>query len=238
MFSMLVFMCSDPGDTTSKVSCCVETSYCFKNKDFDAIVKVPVAFPLKMSLTQKRKYGKSLCHNYAFTQRFDSYTFTKKQLYTCNIVSKPHCCQGDDYKVGRLQESPLLHLLEDEDGHGDKEQAAQQDGQDGGDHPHDRRTNSPFLSAEWNKVVEGGETDRENVQEERLNALFRVWPGRESLFWLQFSSVQYPGGLRLRRAGYQTAGFPPERRKCRTAARLLFWGRCFRNLDVVRRQNM
>lgn len=69
-------------------------------------------------------------------------------LYTCNVVSKPHRCQGDDNKIGRLQKSPLLHLLEDEDGHGDKEQAAQQDGQDGGDHPHNRRTNSPFLSAE------------------------------------------------------------------------------------------
>ena len=58
---MLVFMCRDPGDATSKVSCCVQTSYCFKNRDFDAIVKVPVALPLKMSLTQKRKtiYGKS-----------------------------------------------------------------------------------------------------------------------------------------------------------------------------------
>ena len=59
MFSVLVFMCRDPGDATSKVSCCVETSYCFKNGDFDAIVKVPVALPLKMSLTQKRKHGKS-----------------------------------------------------------------------------------------------------------------------------------------------------------------------------------
>ena len=28
---MLMFMCRDPGDTTSKVSCCVEPSYCFKN---------------------------------------------------------------------------------------------------------------------------------------------------------------------------------------------------------------
>ena len=51
MFSVLVFMCRDPGDATSKDSCCVETSYCFKNRDFDAIVKVPVALPLKMSLT-------------------------------------------------------------------------------------------------------------------------------------------------------------------------------------------
>ena len=59
MFSVLVFMCRDPGGTTSKVSCCVETSYCFKNSIFNDIVKVPVALPLKMSLTQERKYGKS-----------------------------------------------------------------------------------------------------------------------------------------------------------------------------------
>ena len=45
--------------TKSKVSCCVKSSYCFKNRDFDASVKVPVALPLKMSLTQKRKYSKS-----------------------------------------------------------------------------------------------------------------------------------------------------------------------------------
>ena len=42
MFSVLVFMCRDPGDTTSKVSCCVEPSLCFKNSDFDASVKVPL----------------------------------------------------------------------------------------------------------------------------------------------------------------------------------------------------
>ena len=51
MFSMLVFMCRDPGDATSKVSCCVEI-YCFKNRDFDAIAKVPVALPLKISLLE------------------------------------------------------------------------------------------------------------------------------------------------------------------------------------------
>ena len=49
---MLVFMCKDPGETTSKVSCCVQTSYCFKYRDFCAIVKVPVALPLKMSLPE------------------------------------------------------------------------------------------------------------------------------------------------------------------------------------------
>ena len=46
---MLVFMCRDPVDTTSKVSSC----------DFDAIVKVPVALLLKISLTWKQKYSKS-----------------------------------------------------------------------------------------------------------------------------------------------------------------------------------
>ena len=30
MFSMVVLMCRDPGDATSKVSCCVEPSWCFK----------------------------------------------------------------------------------------------------------------------------------------------------------------------------------------------------------------
>ena len=72
-------MCRDPGDTTSKVSCCVETSYCFKNRDFNAIVKVPIALPLRMSLTRKQKYSKSesgskskrlFRRNYAFTQKF------------------------------------------------------------------------------------------------------------------------------------------------------------------------
>ena len=82
MFSVLVFMCRDPGDTTSKVLCCVEPSYYFKNRDFDAIVKVPPALPLKMSLSQKRKYSKSLkClfrRHYAFVRRFDLSTFTNK----------------------------------------------------------------------------------------------------------------------------------------------------------------
>ena len=39
MFSVLVFMCRDPGDATSKVSCCVEPSYGFKNRDFDALTE-------------------------------------------------------------------------------------------------------------------------------------------------------------------------------------------------------
>ena len=66
------------GDTTCKVSC----SWCFKNSNFDASIKVPHALPLKMSLSQKRKHCKSskclFRRNYAFTRRFDSYTFTKK----------------------------------------------------------------------------------------------------------------------------------------------------------------
>ena len=36
-------LCSwDPGDTTSKVSCCVEPSKCLKSSDFDASVPVPL----------------------------------------------------------------------------------------------------------------------------------------------------------------------------------------------------
>ena len=61
VFSMLVFMCRDPGDTTSKVSCCVESYYWFKNRHIDVIA--------------------NLClfrHNYAFTWRFDSYIHKKK----------------------------------------------------------------------------------------------------------------------------------------------------------------
>ena len=49
MFSMLVFMCRDPGDTTSKVPCCVEPSSCFKNSDFDAIANLLQALSFKMS---------------------------------------------------------------------------------------------------------------------------------------------------------------------------------------------
>ena len=38
-----MFMCRDPGDTTSKVSCCVQTSYCFKNRDFENTVNLKSA---------------------------------------------------------------------------------------------------------------------------------------------------------------------------------------------------
>ena len=37
---MLVFMCRDPGDAISKVSRCVEPSYCFKNSYFDTIANL------------------------------------------------------------------------------------------------------------------------------------------------------------------------------------------------------
>ena len=47
MFSMLVFRCRGPGDTTSKVSCCVKPSYCFKNS------KCPCT-PLKISLPKNK----------------------------------------------------------------------------------------------------------------------------------------------------------------------------------------
>ena len=71
-----VLMCSDPVNTMCNVSCCVEPSQCFKNSYCDAIANLPQALPLK------GKSGKSykclFCHIYAFTQRFDSYTFTEK----------------------------------------------------------------------------------------------------------------------------------------------------------------
>ena len=83
MFSILVFMCRDPGDTTSKVSCCVEPSQCFEDSDFDASVRMPL-HSIENELARKQNYGKSqkwlFCRNFAFTQRFDSYTFTNKAL--------------------------------------------------------------------------------------------------------------------------------------------------------------
>ena len=45
-----VCMCRDPGDTKSKVSCCVKPFGVFKI----ASVKMPHALPLKMSLSQKQ----------------------------------------------------------------------------------------------------------------------------------------------------------------------------------------
>ena len=71
---------------------------------------------------------------------------SRSKGYTCDIVSKAHCGQGDDYEIGRLQQGPFLHLLEHQDGHCDEEQAAQQDGQEGRDDSHDRRAHPPFLS--------------------------------------------------------------------------------------------
>ena len=47
---MFVFIL-DTGDTTSKVSFCVESSYLFENSDFDAIANFTLALPLKISLT-------------------------------------------------------------------------------------------------------------------------------------------------------------------------------------------
>ena len=50
---MLVFMCRDPGDTTSKVSFCAETSYCFKYRDIDASDRVPL-YPIEISLPENK----------------------------------------------------------------------------------------------------------------------------------------------------------------------------------------
>ena len=55
MFSVLVFMCRDPGDTTSKVSCCVETSYCFKDKDVDATIIFAPGTPIENEFDLKKK---------------------------------------------------------------------------------------------------------------------------------------------------------------------------------------
>uniref|UniRef100_A0A671X6C2 Serine/threonine-protein kinase haspin n=1 Tax=Sparus aurata TaxID=8175 RepID=A0A671X6C2_SPAAU len=77
MFSMLVFMCRDPGDSTSKVSCCVEPSYCFKNSNFDASLRVP-QHSIENELARKQSLFRRI---YAFTRRFDSYTFTKKHTH-------------------------------------------------------------------------------------------------------------------------------------------------------------
>lgn len=74
-------------------------------------------------------------------------------LYTCNIVSKPHCGQGDNHEVGWFQQGPLLHLLKNEDWQRNKEHTTQQDGQDSWDHTHDGGTNSPFLSEKDNQLV-------------------------------------------------------------------------------------
>ena len=53
IFSMLAFMCTDPYDTTSKVSCCVEPSWCFKNSDFDASNLKSASFIIIMLLHKK-----------------------------------------------------------------------------------------------------------------------------------------------------------------------------------------
>ena len=52
---MFVFMCRDPGDTTSNVSCCVEPSLCFKNSDFDANIAFAPGTLLKMIFDLKSK---------------------------------------------------------------------------------------------------------------------------------------------------------------------------------------
>ena len=52
---MLVFTCRDPGDTTRKVSCCVEPSYFFKNSDFDTIVKNACSTPTENEFDLKTK---------------------------------------------------------------------------------------------------------------------------------------------------------------------------------------
>ena len=72
MFSVLVFMCRDPGDATSKVSCCVESSYCLKNSENENTVNLKSAsFILIMlsheGLTRVHSQNKPRSH---FGERF------------------------------------------------------------------------------------------------------------------------------------------------------------------------
>lgn len=92
---------------------------------------------------------------------------------TCDIVAEAHGGQGDDYKIGGLQQGPLLHLLEDQDGHCNEEQAAQQDGQQGGDHSHDGRAHPPFLPGTrgTDKGKYGGSSFRESLKASVLRVL-------------------------------------------------------------------
>ena len=54
-----MFMCRDPGVLRTKFHVVLSLRSVLKNSNFDAIVKVPVALSLKMSLIRKQKYGKS-----------------------------------------------------------------------------------------------------------------------------------------------------------------------------------
>ena len=46
-----LFACHD-GDAISKVSCCVEPSWCSKNSDFDAIGSLPLTLPFKINVSE------------------------------------------------------------------------------------------------------------------------------------------------------------------------------------------
>ena len=59
-------MCRDPGDTTSKVSCCVEPSSVLKITILMLAYMCPSS-PLKMSLTQKQSLGCILAFHYFHT---------------------------------------------------------------------------------------------------------------------------------------------------------------------------
>ena len=66
-------MCRDAGDTTSKVSCCVESSLCFKNASFVVIMLLPEGLTHIHSQTKPRlHFGESFTlkdntHSYCFT---------------------------------------------------------------------------------------------------------------------------------------------------------------------------
>lgn len=66
-------------------------------------------------------------------------------LHTCYVVSKADRGEGDDHKVERLQKGPVLHFLKHQRWHGEEDQTANQDGQNGRHDPHISGTDPPLL---------------------------------------------------------------------------------------------
>ena len=77
MFSVLVFMCRDPGDTTSKVHVVLNLLTVLKIEILMLSLKRP-STPTENEFDPKMKIKNLFHRNYAFTRRFDSYTFREK----------------------------------------------------------------------------------------------------------------------------------------------------------------
>lgn len=67
---------------------------------------------------------------------------------TWYVVSEANSGEGDDHEVERLQKRPVLHPLKHERGHGEEDQAADEDGQHRRDQTHRRRTDLTLLREE------------------------------------------------------------------------------------------